>query len=172
MWKPGICACGGVCVRERHRENPAPLQHGATFLMASLTNGSSFWRAVNCNRHQTPCTENRGASAASSIHCVTENCLNCLSGNKRRICAPFIHNVGQCLPAKSITSHSGAVGDSVMSTLIPPKSGTTSWEQHHMHFSYESRCICWLLLAWRERMERENGHAGWWRQTWQRRVKP
>lgn len=66
----------------------------------SLTNGSSFWRAVNCNRHQAPRTENRGAGAASSIQCVTENCPNCLSGYKRRICAPFIHNVGPMSASK------------------------------------------------------------------------
>ncbi len=127
-----VCVCVlsvYICVCERQRKLRLRLQFGATFLVASLTNGSSFWRAVNCNRHQTPCTENRGASSASSIHCVTDSCLSCLSGCKRRACAPFIHNVGQCLPVKSITSHSGAVGDSVISTLIPPK----SWEQLRHH---------------------------------------
>lgn len=32
---------------------------------------------------------------------------------------PFIHNVGQCLPAKSITGRSGAAGASVTGTLSP-----------------------------------------------------
>lgn len=75
-------------------------QHGATFPVASLTNGSSFWRAVNCNRHQTPCTENRGASAASSIHSVNESCLNCQSGYKMLHLCPA-HT--QCRPKSART---------------------------------------------------------------------
>lgn len=50
--------------------------------LASLTSGSSFWRAVNCNRCQTSCSENREAGTASSIHWVTEGCLNCRSSFK------------------------------------------------------------------------------------------
>lgn len=71
-WMAGIWE--RVCVWGRGSQ--APLQRGATFLVASLTNGSSFSRAVNCNRHQTPCTVNRGASSPSSIHCVTQSRLN------------------------------------------------------------------------------------------------
>lgn len=170
MWRLGICACGGVCEREtektRLRSNMEP-----PFLWHLWQMARPFEEQSTAIDIKLPALKTEGP-AQPHLFTVSQNCLNCLSGNKCRICAPFIHNVGQCLPAKSITSHSGAVGDSVMSTLIPPKSGTTSWEQHYMLFSYESQRLWWLLLAWREWMEGENRHAEWWRQTWQRRFKP
>lgn len=111
MWKAGICVCGVcahvsglcVCVHDRDKDSLALVQHGATFRVVSLTNGSSFWRAVSCNRHQAACTENRGASSASSIHFVTESCLDWLPGYKCCTCALFLHKVGQCLPVRWIT---------------------------------------------------------------------
>lgn len=90
---------------------------------------------------------------------------------------PLIHNVGQCLPVKSITSHSGAVGDSVISTLIPPK----SWGRLQRHALqrritvYSPSFVClfdacnWFqhinflcLSVWTGGIESVNKRAGWW----------
>lgn len=53
----GQCVMVFLCVSVKEREGKRGRERervGASVLVASLTNGSSFWKAVNCNRHQTP----------------------------------------------------------------------------------------------------------------------
>lgn len=88
----------------------------------------------------------------------------------------FIHNVGQCQPAKSITSHSSAAGGSVISTLSPPQSGRTSASVYFMITTsmflgvYLSNVIDFThihllcLIARRGSTEREDKRAGWFQQ--------
>ena len=56
----------------------------------------------------------------------------------------FIHSVGQCQPAKSITSHSSAAGESVISTLSPPGSGRTSAS---VYFMMTTSMFFWVYLS-------------------------
>lgn len=118
----GLSVCVIMCGGRQRKPGSSPTR--SHLFVASLTNGSSFWRAVNCNGHQTPCTENRGAGSDPSIHCVTESCLSCWSRYKCCTCALLAHNVGRCLPVQSITSYRDTAGDSVISTLILLKSWT------------------------------------------------
>lgn len=166
-----VWVCAHVCVPV-WVGSPARLKHEATFPVASLTNGSSFWKAVNCNRHQAPCTENRGANSASSILFVDEGCLSCLSGYKCCTCAPLTHDLGQCLPGQSITSQGDAAGGSIISTIIPTKSENNYRinEQQLFFFHWQGFIgfsdthLMWthVLLCLAETMESNDKNPGWY----------